>query len=209
MKIFLALALCLAAAGAQAREPEVAGKFYPAGGLELSAFVDAALAAADVKKPEGKVIAVVAPHAGYEYSGKVAGYAYKVIADAYDTVVILAAGHRTGVKGAALLASGYYATPFGRVPIDEELSRALIKANPLFGAGQDMFMDDFPMTAHNSFVLAAALVALVVLGSRFPFVRWAPTRERSLALASKAAMIASSPLRPALFTCSSAWITRL
>ncbi|HBA59411.1 MAG TPA: hypothetical protein DCZ92_01035 [Elusimicrobia bacterium] len=132
MKIFLALALCLAAAGAQAREPEVAGKFYPAGGLELSAFVDAALAAADVKKPEGKVIAVVAPHAGYEYSGKVAGYAYKVIADAYDTVVILAAGHRTGVKGAALLASGYYATPFGRVPIDEELSRALIKANPLF-----------------------------------------------------------------------------
>jgi len=118
--------------GAQAREAQFAGKFYPADKTAIIAFVDGALAAADVKKPEGKIIAVVAPHAGYEFSGKVAGRAYKFINDSYDSVVILGTGHRLGVKGAALLASGFYETPLGRVQIDEELSKALIKANPLF-----------------------------------------------------------------------------
>ncbi len=132
MKTGLFLLLLLFTEGAQAREAQFAGKFYPAEKARLAAFVDGALAAAAVKKPEGKVIAIVAPHAGYEFSGKVAGTAYKVIDASYDTVVILGTGHRLGVKGAALLASGFYKTPLGRVEIDEELSRALIKASPLF-----------------------------------------------------------------------------
>ncbi|MCX5791215.1 MAG: AmmeMemoRadiSam system protein B [Elusimicrobia bacterium] len=132
MKNFIFFALCLLCAGVQAREPQFAGKFYPGNKTEITAFVDRALAASGVKKPDGKVIAVVAPHAGYEFSGNIAGLAYKYVDDAYDTVVILASGHRMAVKGAALLASGYYETPLGRVQIDEALSRALIKANPLF-----------------------------------------------------------------------------
>jgi len=132
MKTYLFFALCLCAAAAQAREAEFAGRFYSADKAELSSFVDGALAAAGVKKPAGRVVAVVAPHAGYPFSGKVAGQAYKFIEDSYDTVVILSAGHVTGVKGAALLASGFYETPLGRVEIDEPMSSALIKANALF-----------------------------------------------------------------------------
>ena len=132
MKTVLFFALCLWGCAAQAREAEFAGKFYPGDKAELTAFVDKALAAAGVKRPEGRIIAVVAPHAGYEFSGKVAGRAYEFIEDSYDTVVILSAGHVAGVRGAALLASGFYSTPLGRVEIDEALSRALIKANPLF-----------------------------------------------------------------------------
>ena len=132
MKTQIFLSLFFLACRAQAREAEFAGKFYPADKAELSAFVDAALTAPDIKKPDGRIVAIVAPHAGYQFSGKIAGRAYKYIEDSYDTVVILSAGHVTGIRGAALLASGFYETPLGRVQIDEALSRSLIKANPLF-----------------------------------------------------------------------------
>ena len=132
-KLLLAFAFsCAAAAPAAAREPAVAGQFYPADKAELTRFVDESLAAKGPARPDGKVAAVLAPHAGYEFSGKMAALAYKYIADSYDTVVILATGHTEAVKGAALLASDSYATPLGRVQTDTELAAALLKASPLF-----------------------------------------------------------------------------
>lgn len=119
-------------ADASAREMAVAGQFYPADRTELAALADASLAVGGVKKPAGEIIAVLAPHAGYEFSGKMAGLAYGFIGDRYDTVVILAAGHTEGVKGAALLASDSYETPLGKVLPDRELAAALLKASPLF-----------------------------------------------------------------------------
>lgn len=130
---FLTAALfCLAAAPAGAREPVVAGQFYPADPGELARTVDKYLSRSGVKKPAGEAVAVLAPHAGYEYSGAMAGLAYKFIADSYDTVVILATGHTEGVKGAALLGSDSYQTPLGKVLPDRELAAALMKASPLF-----------------------------------------------------------------------------
>jgi len=129
---FFVFAVSFAAVNARAREAAFAGKFYPADRAELTAFVDKALADAWPVKPAGKALAVLAPHAGYPYSGRAAAYAYKVVDDNYDLVVVLATGHTTQVKGAALLASGFYETPLGRVPVDEKLSRELIAANPLF-----------------------------------------------------------------------------
>jgi hypothetical protein len=115
-----------------ARTAAVAGQFYPADKGELAAFADAALAAESPVKVSGPVVAVLAPHAGYEFSGKMAGLAYKDIADSYDTVVILGTAHTEAVKGAALLAGDYYETPLGKVPPDRELAAALLKASPLF-----------------------------------------------------------------------------
>ena len=129
---FLALALSFPVINVWAREAAFAGKFYPGGKAELTNFVDAALAAATPPKENLKVVAVLAPHAGYPYSGRVAAYAYKAAAASYDLVVILSAGHTRRVTGAALLASGFYETPLGRVPVDEEFSRGLIAADPLF-----------------------------------------------------------------------------
>ena len=133
MRIILLCASVLFATAAlsPAREPAVAGQFYPADRVELTSFVDAALSAGG-QKPAGTVTAVLVPHAGYEYSGGMAGLAFKFTDDAYDTVVILATGHTEAVKGAALLASDYYETPLGRVQPDRELAAALMKASPLF-----------------------------------------------------------------------------
>ncbi|MCX5786295.1 MAG: AmmeMemoRadiSam system protein B [Elusimicrobia bacterium] len=129
---FFVFTISFVACDVSAREAAFAGKFYPADKAELTAFVDKALAAAPAPKADSKVIAILAPHAGYPYSGRAAAYAYKLTADSYDLVVILSTAHTKSVKGAALLASGFYETPLGRVPVDEKLSRELIKADPLF-----------------------------------------------------------------------------
>ncbi len=147
--------LCLALIqAAHAREMAVAGQFYPADKAGLSAFVDASLVPGKEKKPEwgsrsvqngtgqysssfipssgDLIVAVLAPHAGYEFSGKMAGQAYSFLSGSYDTVIILATGHTESVKGAALLASDFYQTPLGKVLPDRELAAALLKASPLF-----------------------------------------------------------------------------
>jgi len=130
--IGFALFFCAGTAGAVAREPVFAGKFYPESKEELSKFVDSAIAKAEIPALGGKVRAVVAPHAGYPFSGNVAGFAYKAVGTEYDLVVILGVGHTMTVKGAALLAKGSYKTPLGEVPIDEQFSAELIKTSPLF-----------------------------------------------------------------------------
>ena len=123
----------LAAAPCAAREPAVAGQFYPADPAELAGTVDAYLAAAATGyAPAADVVAAVSPHAGYEFSGRLAALAVRNVADSYDTVVVLATGHTEAVKGAALLASDDYSTPLGRVPTDRALAAALLKASPLF-----------------------------------------------------------------------------
>jgi AmmeMemoRadiSam system protein B/AmmeMemoRadiSam system protein A len=129
-RLFLAL-LC-AAAPAAAREPAVAGQFYPADPAELARAVDRWLVPPAGAKPPSGIVAVLAPHAGYEFSGRLAGMAYWYAGDAYDTVVILATGHTEAVKGAALLSSDFYKTPLGKVEPDRALAAALLKASPLF-----------------------------------------------------------------------------
>ena len=129
---FAILFLFGSAGGAAAREAAFAGKFYPGDKEELARFADSALAKAEVPALKAPALAVIAPHAGYPYSGEIAAYAYKAAGTDYDLVVILGVAHTMRVKGAALLAKGYYETPLGRIPIDEKFSAELIKASPLF-----------------------------------------------------------------------------
>ena len=129
--ISVALFLGICAEG-YARDMRFAGQFYPADKKTLTEFVDEALAGAKISVPAGKISGIVVPHAGYPFSGRVAAFAYKAINTDYDLVVILGTGHTMRVAGAALLAKGYYETPLGRVPVDEELAADLIKASPLF-----------------------------------------------------------------------------
>jgi hypothetical protein len=78
--------------------------------------------------PSGKVVGLVAPHAGYVYSGPVAGAAYAAVrGETYGRVVVLAPSHRAAFPGAALWPAGSYRTPLGAVPIDEDGAAELIR----------------------------------------------------------------------------------
>jgi len=111
------------------REPAVAGLFYPKDPAELSRMIDRLLAAAPVE-PVGDLKAIVCPHAGYEFSGPTAAYAYKnLVGRRFDTVIILAPSHYALFDGASVPAVDAYRTPLGLVPISAK-ARALAKTSP-------------------------------------------------------------------------------
>jgi hypothetical protein len=121
-----ALAFGVSACGAEIREAAVAGMFYPADPDELADLVDGYLAdAPDVSVP-GPVTAVIAPHAGYIYSGAIAAAAYRHIdTDGYDTVIVIAPSHYLSFDGVSVNDRGSYETPLGQVPLDMELIEAI------------------------------------------------------------------------------------
>ena len=114
------------------RPPAVAGMFYPAAAPELAREVGALLAHAE-SAARGKPVpkAIIAPHAGYVYSGPIAATAYARLAPArgkVTRVVLLGPVHRVPVRGLALPAAAVMATPLGNIPIDVD---AVVKLSKL------------------------------------------------------------------------------
>ena len=115
------------------RPPAVAGSFYPNDPAALSAIVDAFLAAARSKaRPTATPLppkAIIAPHAGYVYSGAVAGSAYAPVSAARDRitrVVLIGPAHRVAVAGVAAPSVDAFLTPLGRVPLDRAAIEGLV-----------------------------------------------------------------------------------
>ena len=109
------------------REAVWAGRFYPSDPGELRREVTRWIGEAESDPPEEPVIGIVAPHAGYVYSGAVAGEAYRAVEGrSYKRVVLLSPSHRAAFDGASLWARGSYRTPLGEIPIDEEAADRLL-----------------------------------------------------------------------------------
>ena len=112
------------------RAPAVAGSFYPDSPQVLSAQVGKFIDDAALKETDSTLIGLVAPHAGYVYSGHVAGYAYKqLMGQSFDTVVLLGLSHRYRIDGAAIYARGAFRTPLGDIQIDEDLAAEIMRLN--------------------------------------------------------------------------------
>ena len=105
------------------RPAVVAGRFYPGAPTVLQADVRAYVG--DAASPGGAVPpkALIVPHAGYVYSGPVAGFAYARLAAARDTirrVVLFGPTHRVPLRGLALPTARAFATPLGDIDVDRE-----------------------------------------------------------------------------------------
>ncbi len=104
------------------REPAVAGQFYPADKVELQQMVAACLAQVKAVQPVPK--AIIAPHAGFIYSGPIAATAYaclRAVSDKIKKVVLLGPAHTVGFHGLAVSSADKFHTPLGDVVIDREL----------------------------------------------------------------------------------------
>ncbi|BCX88981.1 MEMO1 family protein [Methylomarinovum tepidoasis] len=102
------------------RYPAVAGMFYPEDPVELDEMIRAFLASAAVEGPVPK--AIVAPHAGYIYSGPVAASVYRLLIPAKDVikrVVLLGPAHRVPFRGLAVPSVDFFITPLGTVAVDK------------------------------------------------------------------------------------------
>lgn len=114
----------------QVRKPVFAGSFYPADKTTLSSQIDGYLKEVEPKgkRVDGHIFGIIAPHAGYEYSGRVAAHAYRLIkGKGYKTVIIIGSSHRVPYRGIAIYPEGSWETPLGTVPIDYAMAKAIAK----------------------------------------------------------------------------------
>lgn len=110
------------------RRAAVAGSFYPADRGALAATLDSLLAAVPAPMPAARPKAIIAPHAGYIYSGPVAASVYAGLAalrGRIERVVLLGPTHRVAVRGLALPGCAAFETPLGRIDVDAELAARL------------------------------------------------------------------------------------
>jgi MEMO1 family protein len=140
------------------REPAVAGQFYPGRPDRLRREVEQYTAHTG---PKIRAIGCIAPHAGYMYSGHVAGAVYARL-ELPQRFVILCPNHTGMGQPLAMMSSGAWATPLGEAGIDEALAESLQQSC-------DLLVDD-PMAHATEHALEVQLPFLQVLAPGFQFV---------------------------------------
>lgn len=108
------------------RQPAAAGTFYPANRQQLHQMLDHYLNDAETGSKVPK--AIIAPHAGYIYSGPVAATAYARLKKAHDRinrVVLIGPSHRVAFSGLAVSRAQSFITPLGEVTVDQDAVRAI------------------------------------------------------------------------------------
>jgi len=116
------------------REPAVAGSFYSSDPLELKAQLSEFFKEAENGPAGQNVAALISPHAGYVFSGKVAASAFAQLdpKQSFDHVFLLGTSHQVYLKGASIYNQGNYKTPLGEVEVDLALANELIGKHPFF-----------------------------------------------------------------------------
>ncbi len=133
--------------------PNVAGAFYPADPRALSTEVDRFLAGAR-PYPGPAPKAIIAPHAGYIYSGPVAANAYAALRPASDTierVVVLAPSHRVAFRGIATTGASSFRTPLGDIPVDTDAVEQAINL-PQVGYLEEAFQGEHALEVQLPFL---------------------------------------------------------
>ena len=170
------------------RQPAVAGRFYPANAQHLRAEVETYTTAPAHASAEAKIRALgcVVPHAGYMYSGHVAGAVYRRI-ELPRRLVILCPNHTGMGEPLAIMSEGAWHTPLGDAFIDQELAAQLKSHLPLLAEDQ---------AAHRfEHALEVQLPFLQVLAPGFRFVPIAIGTSSFEALSALGVVIGSALAR--------------
>lgn len=135
-----------------------AGSFYPGSPAQLRSTVSTLLDAVPPVTPAGKLLAAVAPHAGYVFSGGVAAHTFKLLSqEEFDTLIII--GHDSHLDAVAFTGPwDYFETPLGKVPVDRDTIEDLHAFHPGIKAG-------IPLHARDH-TIEVQLPFLQVLGKR-------------------------------------------
>jgi len=150
------------------RPPAVAGTFYPADPAELRLTIRRQLERVQIPEGETAPKALVAPHAGYVYSGPVAASAYARLAPARGRVrrvALLGPSHHVALAGLAVPGTDAFETPLGLVPVDGDAVARLAEL-PQVSVRDDAHRQEHSLEVHLPFLQEVlgefALVPLVV-----------------------------------------------
>lgn len=153
------------------RKSQIAGTWYPGDPGELSVLVERCVADAPEADVSGELVALVSPHAGLIYSGRIAAAGYRLLEGAsFDAVLLLGPCHRGG-EGLAVIPSGAIETPLGTVRIDEDVASALIDADPDIHASVEPHVNEHSLEVQFPFLqrfLPHVPVTPVLMGFQTP-----------------------------------------
>ena len=147
-----------------------AGQWFPGAENQLSKMVDGFISQAGSTGLTGSVVCAIAPHAGYIYSGKVAGYTFRAISDQVkagnkpETVVVLGFSHSTNFSGTALMDGDAFVSPIGETAIDNEGMDLLVKSTPKIFRNYKLFGREHSAENQIPFVQKAAPEAKLIVG---------------------------------------------
>ncbi len=112
------------------RKSVCAGSWYDHRPEVLTRQLEDFLLQAETDAPTDGIIGLIAPHAGYAYSGKIAARAYRLVfGKDYETVIIIGPSHQYGFRGCSIYPKGGYETPLGIAEVDEVLASELSQAS--------------------------------------------------------------------------------
>ncbi len=153
------------------RKAVFAGSFYPGDKTGLGKAVDGYLttAAANAPAAQDPVFGIIAPHAGYEYSGQVAAYAYSQLKGrAIKTVIIMGSSHQVGFKGVAIDPVDQWETPLGSVSVNREIADSITERYRFIKAYPPAFQREHSLEVQLPFLqrtLSNFSIVPLVLGS--------------------------------------------
>lgn len=163
-------ALIFPSHAAEVKKAELAGSWYPSSKAVLESSLKNYIDRAGRVSVDGDIFALIVPHAGYQFSGPVAAYAFKAAAGAKpDTVIVLGFSHRNFFNGISVYDRGSFATPLGELPIDTDLAEELISKNvrisfdPGIFAGENSVEMTLPFI---KFMFPNAKIVPVIFGTR-------------------------------------------
>jgi len=147
-----------------------AGRWFPGGSEQLRSTVCDFIDEAAVPEFNGNVVAGIAPHAGFLYSGRVAGYTFRALKDSArsigepDAVVVLGFSHQSGFDGVALMDGDAFESPIGVAELDNEAGTFLTEHNPRIFFDYGPHMGEHSAENELPFIQAALPGAKVVVG---------------------------------------------
>ena len=120
------------------RPATVAGSFYPDDPDELKDWIKQFLARGESSDTSQNILGLVVPHAGYVYSGWIAGQAFKrVEGRKYDAIIIISPSHTQAFKGSSVFDGDAYVTPLGEAMVDKELAKEISTVNDMVKLSRD------------------------------------------------------------------------
>ncbi|HOP49704.1 MAG TPA: AmmeMemoRadiSam system protein B [Ignavibacteriales bacterium] len=152
------------------RPVAVEGAFYRPRNI-LKNDLDNYFNSAEISFSPSKILGIVAPHAGYVYSGKTAAYAYKyLIGRKYKTVIVLSPSHYDYFEFASVFNGDFYEAPFGNLALDKELIEKLVaNSNVLRKSHHGHMVEEHALEVQLPFlqyVLGEFKLVPIVLGSQ-------------------------------------------
>jgi AmmeMemoRadiSam system protein B len=148
------------------RAAHVAGQFYPADSDELEASVIGNLTICTKED----ALAVIVPHAGYIYSGKVAGSVYSRI-EIPDNIILIGPNHTGMGTPASIMCHGTWATPLGKLEVNEKLASRLLEASANLTEDETAHIKEHSLEVQLPFIYLlnqnASIVPITVMHADF------------------------------------------